>query len=112
MQTATTNTMTDYGRTITANISVHTKHRTPYVVAIAFIQAHGHFAAITKDGLLAMSVYKLPEPELETWLGTKVFHVTEECNSFSDCWAELPTVFEVDSDGMVCSRDVREWLGY
>lgn len=93
---------------------MHTAHRSPnghtyqaaqphvhlahYTKAIAFIQHHGHFAAITKDGLLAMS----------------------DCGSPRDCpgeadgdvWYEEPTVFEVDIDGMVPSAMVRQWLGY
>jgi len=29
-----------------------------------------------------------------------------------DTYSECPMVFEVDDDGMVGSREVREWLGY
>lgn len=89
------NTMTNYGRAITANISTHTKHMTHYTVAIAFIEAHGNFAAITKDGLLALSWVNDGKPHEE-----------------GDVWHEEPMLFEADEDGMVVSREVRNWLGY
>jgi hypothetical protein len=95
--------MTPWGYQHTAKLSVHTagtaspKHMTHYTVAMAFIQAHGHFAALTKDGLLALS---------------QCFETEHADPSSDDRWTQLPMVFEVDEDGMVPSRDVREWLGY
>jgi hypothetical protein len=94
--------MTPWGYQHTAKLSVHTagtaspKHMTHYTVAMAFIQAHGHFAALTKDGLLAMSTV----------------HSDGIIRDEGDYLYALPVVFEVDEDGMVPSRDVREWLGY
>lgn len=94
-----TNTMTDYGRSITANLSVHTKHTTHYTVAMSLIQAHGHFAALTRDGLLCMSL---------EWADEMPIAMPDA----TDFKVEVPMVFEVDEDGMVVSRDVRIWLGY
>lgn len=70
-------------------------HRTHYTKAMAFIASHGWFAAITKDGLLALSA----------------------CNDgkeheADDMWHEEPMLFDVDSEGYVSSREVRNWLGY
>lgn len=70
-------------------------HRTHYTKAVAFIASHGWFAAITKDGLLALSA----------------------CNDgkdheADDMWHEEPMLFDVDSEGYVSSREVRNWLGY
>lgn len=74
-------------------------HMTHYTKAMAFIQAHGHFAAITKDGLLALGT---------VWQAEMPIAMTDP----TDDKVELPKVFEVDEAGMVPSRDVREWLGY
>lgn len=68
--------------------------KTHYIKALAFIQAHGFFAAITKDGLLGlMECYGSDIPD-------------------GDCWYNEPMLFDVDQDGMVSSREVRNWLGY
>jgi hypothetical protein len=97
--------LTPWGYEHTAKLSVHTKHRTHYTAAMAFIQAHGHFAAITKDGLLALSeVSKGPQGAYEFDTGWQP--------EIDDRWFQEPKVFEVDEDGMVVSREVREWLGY
>jgi hypothetical protein len=94
--------MTPWGYEYTKRLSVHTKHMTHYTVAMAFIQAHGHFAALTKDGLLAMA---------HTFVATD-YHADLVAELDDDIAIELPMVFEVDEDGMVPSRLVREWLGY
>lgn len=88
-----------------AGHGAHT-HRTHYTKAMSFIQSHGHFAAITKDGLLALS-----------WEGYAITPMGELGDDgidggTVDGWYEAPMVFEVDADGMVVSREVREWLGY
>lgn len=77
-------------------MSTHMSH---YTRAMMFIQSHGHFAAITKDGLLALS-------EVRNAPGLDVAFVE------GDVFYEEPHLFEVDQDGMVSSREVREWLGY
>lgn len=75
-------------------------HRTHYTTAMAFIEAHGHFAAITRDGLLAMSrVFGMKDTGIQG-------------ANYDDVVCEEPMVFEVDEDGMVSSREVRVWLGY
>jgi hypothetical protein len=81
-------------------------HRIHYTRAMMFIADHGHFAAITKDGLLALS-----------WEGNVISPMGEPADdgiggSTVDAWYEAPMLFEVDEDGMVVSRDVRIWLGY
>lgn len=71
-----------------------TPHTVPYTRAMAFIASHGHFAAITKDGLLALSeVHDSKAPE-------------------GDAWHEEPQLFPVDAEGRVSSKAVRDWLGY
>ncbi|MDG4856440.1 hypothetical protein [Mesorhizobium sp. WSM4982] len=88
------------------NATFYSKHRTHYLAAMAFIQSHGHFAAITKDGLLALSWEGNSRTTDGYWdSDTLALHG-------ADCWYEAPMLFEVDEDGMVASRDVREWLGY
>lgn len=74
----------------------HASHCTHYTRAIDFIQRHGHFAAITKDGLLAMG---------------EVVNYANDIDP-SDSIVAMPEVFEVDDNGMVASADVRKWLGY
>lgn len=68
-------------------------HRVHYIAAMAFIEAHDKFAAITKDGLLAINGH-------------------DNINALDDSYFEAPTLFPVDDDGCVSSRDVRKWLGY
>jgi hypothetical protein len=82
-----------------------TQHRVTYCQAIRIIQDHGHFAAITKDGLLALSEVVAPPH------GVNVFdcHVSAE---LADRVFLEPMLFEVDADGMVPSKPVRMWLGY
>lgn len=78
-------------------------HRTHYTKAMAFIQSHhGHFAALTRDGLLVMSGCMWQQD------GGDVFSAAGS----DDRYFEEPHLFEVDHDGMVSSREVREWLGY
>ncbi|RWP84721.1 MAG: hypothetical protein EOR11_19875 [Mesorhizobium sp.] len=74
-------------------------HRTHYTKAMSFIAAHGHFAALTRDGLLTMSL---------EWADEMPMAMPDA----TDFKVEVPMVFEVDGDGMVSSREVREWLGY
>lgn len=76
-------------------VPAYVPHRTHYTKAMAFIMSHDHFAAITKDGLLAL-----------TWCNDGKEHEAD------DMWHQEPMLFEVDDDGMVSSREVREWLGY
>lgn len=80
----------------------HHVHMTHYVKAMGFIQAHGHFAAITRDGLLALSDVCRCVPD-----DGFTAHGADD-----DRWLEVPKLFEVDEDGMVSSREVRQWLGY
>jgi hypothetical protein len=102
--------MTPWGYEYTKRLSVHTagsaspKHMTHYTVAMAFIQAHGHFAALTKDGLLALS--EVRSSPMGRGFGVSLAF----CDG--DEWFQEPKLFDVDEDGMVPSRDVREWLGY
>jgi hypothetical protein len=74
-------------------------HRTHYTAAMAFVQSHGHFAAITKDGLLCMSL---------EWADEMPITMTDA----TDYKVEVPMLFDVDADGFVVSREVRNWLGY
>lgn len=74
-------------------------HNTHYIQAMTFIQSHGHFAAITKDGLLCMSL---------EWVDEMPFAMPDA----TDYKVEVPMVFEVDEEGFVSSREVRLWLGY
>jgi len=101
MPTLSQSNMTAWGYQHTSKLSVHTKHTTHYTAAMAFIQAHGHFAAITKDGLLALSE-----------CAYTVLKHTDAAEHEDDMWFQEPKLFEVDEDGMVVSRDVRVWLGY
>lgn len=82
-----------------------TYHRTIHTVpadkAIAYIKSHGHFATITKEGILATS-----------WEGT-----SEDCGALMadnphDVWWEAMQVFPLDDDGRASSRAIRNWLGY
>jgi hypothetical protein len=75
-----------------------TPHQVHYTKAIAFIQYHGHFAAITKDGLLAMAT---------VWSPSFGKGIADE-----DHVVEVPMVFETSELGFVDSAKVREWLGY
>lgn len=74
-------------------------HRTHYTNAMSFIQSHGHFAALTRDGLLTMSLEWADQ--MPMWMADP-----------TDDKVETPMVFQVDEEGMVSSREVREWLGY
>jgi len=85
--------------------------RVPYEKAISFIRDHGHFAAMTLDGVLAQSTSVMDRPTCSIhdacWMadGTLVRFV-------DDIYFEETTVFDVDDHGMVDVNAVRIWLGY
>lgn len=67
---------------------------------IQFIQDHGHFAAVTADGLLALTEC--------------AYTVDGACAAgvdYDDRFFVEPTVFPI-VDGNVSNRAVRDWLGY
>lgn len=99
--------------THTADKSYHAAHTARghvvhYTSAMSFILSHGHFATITKDGLLAMSTVGDMSVTDDKWYAQR----TAYCGTEDDRWLEVPMVFQVDEDGMVSSREVRVWLGY
>lgn len=80
-----------------------TFHRTMHTVtadkAIAYIKSHGHFATITKEGILATS-----------WEGS--YTVPDTKHPDGDHWVEAMYVFPLDDDGRASSRAICAWLGY
>lgn len=67
---------------------------------IQFIQDHGHFAAITADGVLALTECAY------TADGACAAGIEPNDRYFVE-----PTVFPI-VDGNVSTRAVRDWLGY
>ena len=90
-----------------------TPHRTNWTQAQATIKAHGHWADITVEGLLAKSdavdrtQYETCSYRDASWMadGTLV-------RDIPDVVFEDFMVFPIDDDGKVDSRLVRQWLGY
>lgn len=95
-------------------------HRTNWVQAQATIKAHGHWADITLEGLLAKSdgVDRTHRGERSGSYGSWVAMGNALRRSGADYCLTDDAIFEdfklfpIDDDGKVDSRLVRQWLGY
>lgn len=89
--------------------------RVPYEKAISFIRDHGHFAAMTLDGILATSeggdTTRVTGMAQETEF-QYVSGVDALVRFVDDVWFVETTTFDVDEFGMVDVNAVRIWLGY